>query len=90
MLHEDGAPASTPAPSAAPRVEATSLSGVALDSPRVRPEIDPDGPRPNILLLVVDCLRYDMVEPDEMLEVVRPAVRKLRELQRGTARAQTP
>lgn len=45
---------------ARPKVE---LSGVSLRYPLVRPEIDPAGPRPNILLLVVDCLRYDMVDP---------------------------
>jgi membrane-anchored protein YejM (alkaline phosphatase superfamily) len=44
-----------------PKVE---LTGVGLRYPRVFPEIDPHGPRPNILLLVVDCLRYDMVNPE--------------------------
>ena len=45
-----------------PKVE---LSGVELRYPLVFPEIDQAGPRPNILLLVVDCLRYeDMVSPD--------------------------
>lgn len=44
-----------------PRVE---LAGQKLNYPLTLPDIDPDGPRPNILMLVVDCLRYDMVAPD--------------------------
>ncbi|MEM7306050.1 MAG: sulfatase-like hydrolase/transferase [Planctomycetota bacterium] len=44
-----------------PKVE---LEGVAMQYPLVRPEIDADGPRPNILLLVVDCLRHDMVNAE--------------------------
>ncbi len=40
------------------------IDGVAMNYPLLRPEIDPDGPRPNFLLLVVDCLRHDMVAED--------------------------
>lgn len=38
------------------------LEGVELDYPLTRPEVDPEGPRPNILLLVIDCLRHDMID----------------------------
>jgi hypothetical protein len=44
-----------------PRVELTSRE---IDYPLVRPAIDPEGPRPNVLMLVVDCLRYDMIAED--------------------------
>jgi hypothetical protein len=44
-----------------PRVELTSRE---LSYPLISPAIDPAGPRPNILMLVVDCLRYDMVAAD--------------------------
>ena len=46
-----------------PRVK---LEGVELNYPTIRPELDPEGPRPNILMLVVDCLRHDMVNPEVM------------------------
>ena len=49
-----------------PRVE---LDGVDLNYPLIRPEMRADGPRPNILLLVVDCLRYDMVNPEAAPEM---------------------
>jgi len=43
-----------------PRVE---LEGVSLHYPLAVPTLDPSGPRPNVLILVVDCLRRDMLGP---------------------------
>lgn len=43
-----------------PRVE---LEGVRLAYPRETPKLDPDGARPSILVLVVDCLRRDVIDP---------------------------
>lgn len=40
--------------------------GILLDYPKARPAIDPGGPRPDIVLIVVDSLRADMLEPEEM------------------------
>jgi hypothetical protein len=40
------------------------LEGFALDYPRAWPVLRPGGPRPNVLVLVVDCLRRDMLAPD--------------------------
>jgi membrane-anchored protein YejM (alkaline phosphatase superfamily) len=40
------------------------LEGFALDYPHADPEVPPGGPRPNVLVLVVDCLRKDMLAPD--------------------------
>ncbi len=42
----------------APRVE---LEGVALHYPLAIPTVDPAGPRPNVLMIVVDCLRRDLL-----------------------------
>ena len=42
-----------------PRVE---LAGLELDYPREVPEIDPNGPRPNFLIIVIDCWRQDLLE----------------------------
>jgi membrane-anchored protein YejM (alkaline phosphatase superfamily) len=39
-----------------PRIE---LEGIELDYPHARPAVDPAGPRPNVLVLVIDCLRQD-------------------------------
>ena len=44
-----------------PRIE---VEGVALDYPHSFPELDPDGERPNFLFVVVDCLRQDVVTPE--------------------------
>lgn len=46
--------------------EPFELAGVSLDYPLERPEIRPDGPRPNVVVLVVDCLRRDMLAPETM------------------------
>jgi hypothetical protein len=46
---------------ARPTVE---LSGVRMRYPLLHPEPAADGPRPNVLLLVVDCLRYDMLSEE--------------------------
>jgi membrane-anchored protein YejM (alkaline phosphatase superfamily) len=46
-----------------PRVE---LDGVEIDYPLHAPRIDPGGARPNILILVIDCLRSDMLAPETM------------------------
>ncbi|HED65316.1 MAG TPA: DUF3413 domain-containing protein [Planctomycetes bacterium] len=44
-----------------PKVE---LDGVRLNYPHALPAVDPDGPRPNVLVLVIDCLRQDrLAEP---------------------------
>jgi uncharacterized protein len=42
------------------------LEGFALDYPLETPRVPPGGPRPNVLVLVVDCLRRDMLAPDTM------------------------
>jgi hypothetical protein len=46
-----------------PRVE-IAHSGARLDYPRALPGVDPDGPRPNILIVVVDSWRADMLRSD--------------------------
>ena len=40
------------------------LEGFALDYPHEMPEVPPGGPRPNVLVLVIDCLRKDMLAPE--------------------------
>lgn len=45
------------------------LEGVELDYPLTMPEVAPDGARPNVLVLVVDCLRQDAFAPDTMPNV---------------------
>jgi uncharacterized protein len=40
------------------------VEAAALDYPRARPNIAPNGPRPNILLLVIDSWRADMLAED--------------------------
>jgi hypothetical protein len=37
-----------------------------LNYPLARPKVNPDGPRPNILVLVVESLRADMLSPEVM------------------------
>jgi membrane-anchored protein YejM (alkaline phosphatase superfamily) len=48
------------------RPEPFELAGVSLDYPLERPVIPADGPRPNVVVLVVDCLRRDMLERETM------------------------
>ncbi len=43
-----------------PRVE---LGGYALGYPHARPAIDPAGPRPDVIVIVVDCMRADLLTP---------------------------
>lgn len=42
------------------------LSGFELDYPLAMPRTPAHGPRPNVLILVVDCLRRDMLAPETM------------------------
>src|SRR5688572_4561098 len=51
-----GTERSTPAP--------VELDGFQLSYPRAWPELPPGGARPNVLVLVVDCLRRDMFTPE--------------------------
>jgi hypothetical protein len=51
-----------------PRVE---LDGVRLDYPRRMPSLAPDGPRPNVLVVVIDCLRRDAFGPQTTPELER-------------------
>ncbi|MEW6071600.1 MAG: sulfatase-like hydrolase/transferase [Planctomycetota bacterium] len=44
-----------------PRVE---LEGVRLDYPRAWPALDPAGERPNVVVIVIDCLRQDLVDAE--------------------------
>jgi membrane-anchored protein YejM (alkaline phosphatase superfamily) len=53
-----GVPPATPPP--------VELEGFRLEYPLERPRIPADGPRPNVLVLMVDCLRKDMLEPRAM------------------------
>ena len=41
-------------------------SGLMLRYPHSRPSIDPKGPRPNILIVVIDSLRADALSPETM------------------------
>jgi len=43
----------------------------AWDYPLREPQLDPGAPRPNVLLLVVDCLRRDALAPETMPNVSR-------------------
>ena len=49
-----------------PRVE---IEGVALDYPLEAPVLNPDGERPNVLVIAIDCLRRDMLNPEVMPEI---------------------
>lgn len=51
-----------------PRVE---LEGFALDYPKAAPVLPAAGPRPNVLFVVIDCLRRDMLAPETMPAVSR-------------------
>ena len=44
-----------------PRVE---LDGFQLDYPHARPAVDPDGPRPDVLVILIDCWRRDRLAPE--------------------------
>jgi membrane-anchored protein YejM (alkaline phosphatase superfamily) len=50
---------------ARPRI-AISAEGLRLNYPRKMPQVDPGGPRPNLLILVVDSLRADALRPERM------------------------
>jgi hypothetical protein len=53
-----------------PRVpEPVELGGFELDYPLARPELPDGGARPNVLVLVIDCLRRDVLGPE-----VTPAI----------------
>jgi len=58
-----------------PRVE---LDGFALNYPLERPTLAPGGPRTNILVLVIDCLRRDMLTQEAMPELSRWAEHDVR------------
>ena len=45
------------------------LNGFALDYPHARPAILEDGPRPNVVVLMIDCLRADRLAPEHMPKV---------------------
>lgn len=47
------------------------LEDAVLDYPRVVPSLDPDGPRPNILLLVLEAWRWDAFDPEVTPELCR-------------------
>ena len=49
-----------------PRAPKVELGSLALDYPHARPAVDPEGARPNVLVLVVDCLRRDRLDPEYM------------------------
>lgn len=51
-----GVPSEKPTP--------VELDGFRLDYPLEMPRIPSSGPRPNVVVLVVDCLRADMLAPD--------------------------
>jgi len=51
-----------------PRVE---LEGFRLDYPHALPAVDPDGPRPNVLIVIIDCLRQDRLRPEYTPNVSR-------------------
>lgn len=46
--------------------ETVELEGYGLDYPLAHPPLAAHGPRPNVLVLVVDCLRRDMLAPATM------------------------
>jgi hypothetical protein len=50
-----------------PREESlTSAAGLAINYPRTTPKCAPTGPRPNIVVVVVDSLRADAFTPERM------------------------
>ncbi len=48
------------------RPEPVELAGFELDYPLRHPHTPAHGPRPNVLVLMVDCLRRDMLAPETM------------------------
>jgi membrane-anchored protein YejM (alkaline phosphatase superfamily) len=59
--------------------ETVQIEGFALDYPHARPSVPLHGPRPNVLVLVVDCLRRDMLAPETMPAASAFAARGVRE-----------
>jgi len=59
--------------------EPLELEGFALDYPLAPPSVPSHGPRPNVLVLVVDCLRRDMLAPATMPATSAFAARGARE-----------
>ncbi len=47
-----------------PRPPHIVLDGIELDYPLEDPFIPADGPRPNVVVIVIDCLREDMIGPE--------------------------
>ncbi len=45
------------------RARRVELEGYALDYPHARPAVAGVGPRPDVLVIVIDCLRRDLVTP---------------------------
>lgn len=45
------------------RAERLEFASRELEYPTIMPTIDPNGPRPNILILAIDCWRADMLNP---------------------------
>jgi len=56
--------------SARPRVKFAE-EGVLIRYPIVRPRLDPQAARPNVLILVIDSLRKDMLVPEVMPNLAR-------------------
>lgn len=59
--------------------ETVEIEGLTLDYPLAHPELPARGPRPNVLVLVVDCLRRDMLAPETMPATSAFAARGVRE-----------
>jgi membrane-anchored protein YejM (alkaline phosphatase superfamily) len=47
-----------------PPAQRVELGGYRLDYPHARPAIDPGGPRPDVIVVVIDCLRADLLTPE--------------------------
>jgi membrane-anchored protein YejM (alkaline phosphatase superfamily) len=58
-----------------PRIES---EGIALDYPHARPAMDPAGARPNIVIVMIDCLRQDRLSEVYTPNVTRFAGESLR------------
>jgi membrane-anchored protein YejM (alkaline phosphatase superfamily) len=43
------------------RAERLTFDGLRLDYPAAMPKMDPDAPKPNILIIAIDCWRADML-----------------------------
>ncbi|MEW6073957.1 MAG: sulfatase-like hydrolase/transferase [Planctomycetota bacterium] len=59
-----------------PRVD-VATEGILLAYPRAFPAVDPAGPRPNIVLIVIDSLRADLVAPETTPQLVELAARSV-------------